>query len=299
MATFKDLYTYRDTQHTSSQGKRAIIPIPWWNAAVSKIDELAGSAGGSRINDSANTTFVDTAATAGNISMEAVSAVTCESPAISLLADSVDNPGVITIGSTNDPTDPRILVDTSSSYIRVLTGDISIGDPAGSSNSTYMRLDDSLSALNLQTTGYSVIGDGVGNTTKITTNVTGGVIQLQAADVNSRVTLNSGGISHSFEVLNNGFVTQRNTIGVANPIILLGDIANSSSTYTRISADDNEIFLHGGPNDTNFILDDANQTVTIGLGAVPTHADDAAAGTAGLTAGMIYKTATGQLMIKL
>jgi hypothetical protein len=32
---------------------------------------------------------------------------------------------------------------------------------------------------------------------------------------------------------------------------------------------------------------------------LPTHADDTAAGTAGLTEGRLYKTATGQLMVKL
>ena len=32
---------------------------------------------------------------------------------------------------------------------------------------------------------------------------------------------------------------------------------------------------------------------------LPTYADDAAAGTAGLTVGQLYKTATGQVMVKL
>lgn len=41
----------------------------------------------------------------------------------------------------------------------------------------------------------------------------------------------------------------------------------------------------------------ANLTFT--LAAIPTHADDAAAGVAGLTAGQVYKTAAGALMIKL
>lgn len=35
------------------------------------------------------------------------------------------------------------------------------------------------------------------------------------------------------------------------------------------------------------------------LAAIPTYADDAAAGTGGLTAGQVYKTAAGALMIKL
>ena len=37
------------------------------------------------------------------------------------------------------------------------------------------------------------------------------------------------------------------------------------------------------------------QTIT----GLPTYADDTAAGTGGLTEGQLYKTATGQLMVKL
>jgi hypothetical protein len=46
-------------------------------------------------------------------------------------------------------------------------------------------------------------------------------------------------------------------------------------------------------------IDGTDDRVTIDLALVPTFADDAAAGAGGLTAGMIYKTATGGLQIKL
>lgn len=35
------------------------------------------------------------------------------------------------------------------------------------------------------------------------------------------------------------------------------------------------------------------------IAGLPTYADDTAAGTAGLTEGNLYKTATGQVMVKL
>lgn len=40
----------------------------------------------------------------------------------------------------------------------------------------------------------------------------------------------------------------------------------------------------------------SNASVT--LSGIPTHADDAAAGTGGLTAGQVYQTSTGELRIK-
>ena len=37
----------------------------------------------------------------------------------------------------------------------------------------------------------------------------------------------------------------------------------------------------------------------LNIGALPTYADNSAAGTAGLTQGRLYKTSSGQVMIKL
>jgi len=49
---------------------------------------------------------------------------------------------------------------------------------------------------------------------------------------------------------------------------------------------------------TNITLTPTDNLV-LTLAAIPTYADDAAAGAGGLTAGMVYKQATGELMIKL
>lgn len=58
---------------------------------------------------------------------------------------------------------------------------------------------------------------------------------------------------------------------------------------------------------TNVVSIEGDQTIsgsktfssdTITLSGIPTYADDAAAGTGGLTEGQIYQTATGELRIK-
>jgi hypothetical protein len=106
-----------------------------------------------------------------------------------------------------------------------------------------------------------------------------------------------------------GILTTNNTMkgflrDVSSNLNTVGQI---SSTGTKIEVDETNdiISLKGGANGTSITIDDVNEHITISN--LPAFDDDAAAGTAGLTTGMVYMTTgsgaaplnvSGILMIK-
>lgn len=89
-----------------------------------------------------------------------------------------------------------------------------------------------------------------------------------------------------------GILTTNNTMkgflrDVSSNLNTVGQI---SSTGTKIEVDETNdiISLKGGANGTSITIDDVNEQITIGN--IKAYDDDAAAGTAGLTAGMVYMT---------
>jgi hypothetical protein len=80
-----------------------------------------------------------------------------------------------------------------------------------------------------------------------------------------------------------GNTTFQNSPGIINPVVSV------------IGEDDTALYLYANDG-SKLSLDCGNGLVRMVL---PTYANDAAAGTGGLTIGMIYKTATGELRIKL
>jgi hypothetical protein len=62
-----------------------------------------------------------------------------------------------------------------------------------------------------------------------------------------------------------------------------------------LASTNGDVVLNAG----NDIILTPTANLTFALAAIPTHADDTAAGVAGLTAGQVYKTAAGSLFIKL
>jgi hypothetical protein len=80
-----------------------------------------------------------------------------------------------------------------------------------------------------------------------------------------------------------GNTTFANSPGIINPVVSV------------IGEDDTALYLYANDG-SKLSLDCGNGLVRMVL---PTYANDAAAGTGGLTIGMIYKTATGELRIKL
>lgn len=95
-------------------------------------------------------------------------------------------------------------------------------------------------------------------------------------------------------------------------LLNVDDFLVESITETRVKSDTKTVIQHQGATEETEINLSAtgaliSSTVGITIGSddflkftsIPTHADDTAAGAAGLTAGMLYKTGTGVLMIKL
>lgn len=78
------------------------------------------------------------------------------------------------------------------------------------------------------------------------------------------------------------------------PVLNNGRVLPTAKDWNEII----EILANIG-NGELLVVDSSNSTLTVDLTLLPTYADDTAAGTGGLTAGNLYKTATGDLKVKL
>lgn len=83
-----------------------------------------------------------------------------------------------------------------------------------------------------------------------------------------------------------------------------GDVIISPAVNFTATASTGDVTLTSTAADVNINAGDdiiltPTGNLTFALAAIPTYADDAAAGVGGLTAGQVYKTAAGALMIKL
>ena len=174
-------------------------------------------------------------------------------------------------------------LNTSSSfntYIGSFAGENSTG--ANNTSSGYATLRDNIGQWNV------AFGSGAGRyTADITSNT------------NSSFSTYIGGVTKSStNNATNEIVIGYGAIGIGNNTTVLG---NSSTTFTRLFGN----VGIGTSINAGFKLEVSGTvkitgrttTETISITALPVYADNAAALSGGLTANMVYRTATGQLMI--
>jgi len=136
----------------------------------------------------------------------------------------------------------------------------------------------------------SAVGVGVTATAgEIDLTSAGGPIDINSA---TAITLDSDGATTITAATN---LTAEATAGKLNLVAGTLDVDIDANTDVTVNATTGDIILTSG--DDIIFTPTANLTFT--LAAIPTYADDTAAGVGGLTAGQVYKQATGELMIKL
>lgn len=162
-----------------------------------------------------------------------------------------------------------------------------VSAPTGSSKAI------TLSATN---TGGTVDINARNGITITTTNTAGDVVITGAGDASLRAS--SG----------DTFVTAASQATLAGNTAIVGTTATTGGNVSLLSNDGVVITANGVLGSSQDVtitsvlggIDlTAATNITVALAAIPTYADDAAAGTGGLTAGKLYKTATGTLQIKL
>lgn len=149
-----------------------------------------------------------------------------------------------------------------------------IGDIFTPTEALHVRKNSTLYPINIKVENSSA-GSGLYAGFQATSN--GGTVRLQR---------NSTSLSGTIFGYSRGGKTEL----IADGALMIGNQGTTSS-------------LVFGTNDVQAILIDSNQKVNfsgnLNAASLPTYADDTAAGSGGLVAGDIYKTATGELRIKL